>query len=173
MHSAEADPPYTLLKSEMAKMEPEHLCQLLEGRQWLHSVGYGLLDEFLGTMGDDFCSRKGANGKSLCKANLDDWLHDARIAWRYCDPLWGKPLPLDTCYALCLSCEERVTKICGGVRRYIWDELPYAFGLKAREAGKSYEWRDYLWVFLYVVVDSLSKASSGMTTFGPYSTDID
>lgn len=163
-----------LLDSLFNRLQRSQMSQLMYGREVLRTMTIFLVTSVL-QLSVGYC--KGCYGgkapgdrlDTSCASKARDWYAKQRdilfsISPYSCgrwlnDPLRG--FTLLKMYAermsasadgVCSGCSSDIVKIIAALRRYIWDELPYIFLLKARDSERVYGYASYM----YVHSDSLS-----------------
>ncbi|KAI0699088.1 hypothetical protein BC835DRAFT_1541450 [Cytidiella melzeri] len=139
--------------SPLSNLGVKEIAQLMQGRDWLWVVVTNLISEVIrDALTNRRCALRepGSILKKTCYPATDGILgryRDARDLRELCDdPLDGLILIKKRFrdQTMCQSCRKHVCKIFDAFRQYIWDELPYFFGIKSRKEGELYGYKRYL-----------------------------
>lgn len=129
-------------------LKSPYVRQLMEGQEWLHMATSHLIFVVLPTKTNEG-SRLCLNKQAKCTQAISDWwhgVHQSSANYSTRDPL----IRLSSLKAsvgavgLCRPCSLRTQRAIEISRTYLWDELPYFFGLKAREQGVTYGYKKYM-----------------------------
>lgn len=143
-------------------LEPLRLIQLLEGREWIRAVSKQLFDSVipaqLASIPSTRCPNSGRQAKNCISDLRECWNRavgrHATHHLEYVDPLavlWlaqgqyaRRRRSSPEAPECCADCALHAASLIEGLRRYVWDELPYFFGIRERETDATYGYEQYL-----------------------------
>lgn len=138
-------------------LKPQHICQLLQGREWLRVVVTRLVTtkvpQRIHYARLQPCLSPGLSG---CKDEIKKWWDTLLRDHTGYHQLPANPISAFITiserfnresaerYGVCSGCKGHICEILGACRQYMWDELPYFFAIKPREEGAIYGCDQYL-----------------------------
>lgn len=149
-------------RDSLGQLELSHLCQVAAGREWLRLALARLVCLAIPQKIDELPCTSGDPSSCMCVQGVQVWWKSLLELWVMSDSLFRIPLRMldeaaknlkcdveGTRLGICQGRRRRIAQVLRAVRQYIWDELPYAFGVKPREEGVVYGYQSYLYVFPY------------------------
>lgn len=129
----------------------------MDGGDWLHAAAVNLVNQALPEKILLPAPRHSSPQSCACPEETKRWWDLTHKKWGAADVLFANPLRMlhrmqpdsITHHLICYRCKKRIAKLLNAAREYMWDELPYAFGVKPREQEVKYGWQPYLCVLSF------------------------
>lgn len=138
-------------------LEAAQVLQVMRGREWLLAAVTSICSSTFKPAKLARCDSGNAalsdHIREVCLSSQTDVLDMANRSYGidfYEDPLFtledmkGDIDDMVKGDDICASCGDRICRQLERLRQYIWDELPFFFGLQTREEGKEYGYETYL-----------------------------